>query len=782
MRKKALLIGVGTHENSHDIANLVTPKRDVRALRAILEAATIGDFDQVDEGIDLEASQMQEAIELFFQDCQRDDLLLFYFSGHGLRDDQGKLYLATKRTKRNQQGGLLRSSTVSADFIHEAVAHSPAKRKVLILDCCFSGAYRHSLTAKGAAIGADVGAIELTKFLGAEGGVVLASSSSIQYSFEHKTDGLSIYTKYLIEGLKSGQADLDRDGHIAVRELHEYVASQVQAELPDVVPKIIVLSEDGYNIAIAQSNYGQANYGQANYGQANYGQANYGQANYGQAHHRQEGPKHLETDLDFWGGRSVRLAEAPQELGAWTYSALPNSLQTYEALLRQLVDGLDQLHWAPDSPGGRAEAELRRCVLDFIQAQCQAEFVCVYQYESQAVRMSACSDLANRGALECLMADILPEVAYSDIFSSDHNGIYRAAGGNLFLMIPLKVLPTPEFLTLCVPAKGFAYLADAFAVILSTFYQLPRDLLQVPDRAEATLLDTLKKTFGFLSPELYRRRFALFQARLQTMTVYFQPIVQLDTIDIVAWEALARDPATKQAPVDLFEAAQLWGTQFTTELDLYFLNLATQLYRNERKRLKLNRAAEVTPIAINVYPASLLRSVYFEAVRKIMQTDGLIPPGKLILEISEKSALPQSPHWDNDKPEWHGFKNQLKEFIRQNIKVRFAIDDFGVGYASLSRLLGLNLDYVKIDREVLYHENEEVAGRTFKYVSDILIEAEHYGSTVIVEGVDATCPVSLAELKSKGVSSIQGFLVDPAVDHIYPRLSSDQVEVLRSRL
>jgi hypothetical protein len=60
--------------------------------------------------------------------------------------------------------------------------------------------------------------------------------------------------------------------------------------------------------------------------------------------------------------------------------------------------------------------------------------------------------------------------------------------------------------------------------------------------------------------------------------------------------------------------------------------------------------------------------------------------------------------------------------------------------------------------------------------------SKYSSSTIIVEGVDENCSVSLSELKSFGVNSIQGFMVDKALEHIYHRLSLTQRDRLKSKL
>ena len=89
--------------------------------------------------------------------------------------------------------------------------------------------------------------------LGSEGRVVLTSSSSTQYSFEQQGSDLSLYTRYLIEGIETGAGDRDEDGKISVRELHEYATSKVQETAPNMTPKLITLKDLGFDLVLAKA-------------------------------------------------------------------------------------------------------------------------------------------------------------------------------------------------------------------------------------------------------------------------------------------------------------------------------------------------------------------------------------------------------------------------------------------------------------------------------------------------------------------------------------------------
>jgi uncharacterized caspase-like protein len=141
-------------------------------------------------------------------------------------------------TQKTSKGELVKASAVPTRFIHEVLADSKSKRQVVILDCCYSGAFDLSLQPKGGE------GIDLWKHLGAEGRIALTSSSSTQYSYEVAGTELSLYTRYLVQGIESGAADRVGDGKISVHDLHEYVTTKLQEAAPSMNPKMITLKDE----------------------------------------------------------------------------------------------------------------------------------------------------------------------------------------------------------------------------------------------------------------------------------------------------------------------------------------------------------------------------------------------------------------------------------------------------------------------------------------------------------------------------------------------------------
>jgi len=250
MAKVAVLIGVSEYEQG--LNSLPAAVKDIEAMRDVLLAPGIGGFTEPNITVlkNPERQTMEEAIYSLFAGRHRDDLLLLFFSGHGIKDDSGNLYLAARRTRKSSNGELISPTAVAARFVHDCMSRSRSKRQIVILDSCFSGAFAEGLSAK------DDGTIDIREQLGSEGRAVLTSSSSTQYSFEQEGEELSLYTRFLIEGIKTGEADQNGDDVVSIDELHEYVSRKVKEVKPEVKPEIYAIRE-GFKIRLTKVPLGE---------------------------------------------------------------------------------------------------------------------------------------------------------------------------------------------------------------------------------------------------------------------------------------------------------------------------------------------------------------------------------------------------------------------------------------------------------------------------------------------------------------------------------------------
>lgn len=221
-QRRALLVATYEYEDT-GLRRLAAPERDVEALAEVLEDPAIAGFD-VQVMMNKPTHEVGKAVADFFAAGERDDLMLLYFSGHGLKDDNGRLYLAMRNTVR----GSLRFTALSAQSVQETVSESRPRQTILILDCCYSGAYAAEQFAKSDS------AVHTKEAFGGRGRIVLTASDSTQYAFEGTE---SVFTHHLVEGLRTGAADVDADGDITTDELYDYTYKAVTAERPNQRPR-----------------------------------------------------------------------------------------------------------------------------------------------------------------------------------------------------------------------------------------------------------------------------------------------------------------------------------------------------------------------------------------------------------------------------------------------------------------------------------------------------------------------------------------------------------------
>jgi hypothetical protein len=231
----ALLIGTSEYQDER-LARLKTPAADLNVLASLLGDENIGGY-QVKVLHNQPFTTVLKEIVSFLKDRHRDDHLLLYFSGHGVLDEGGNLYLATKDTERD----LLSATALSNRFIKDEMDRSRSKRQVLILDCCHSGAFLKG--TKG-----ESPALTQATFEG-YGRAVLTAADSIQYALEgdQVDEGLelSLFTHFLVEGIRTGEADRSNDGWIELDEWFDYAFRKVRDHTDRQTPRKFVDNQYG---------------------------------------------------------------------------------------------------------------------------------------------------------------------------------------------------------------------------------------------------------------------------------------------------------------------------------------------------------------------------------------------------------------------------------------------------------------------------------------------------------------------------------------------------------
>ena len=230
MVKVALLIGVSQYEPG--LTALPSAVRNVAAMQRVLQNPETGGFNQVKVLSNPTPMSMQKAIEMVFSDLAEDDLGLLYFSGHGLKDETGRIYFATRYTRKDATGGLLRATAFPANFVQDILNKSRCQQQVMVLDCSFSRAYTETATVNTDDF------VDLAAQLGGKRRGVLTASTSTLDALEPEGEDLSVYTRYLVEGIETGTADADSNGAITLDELHDYARQKVQETAPAIQPKL----------------------------------------------------------------------------------------------------------------------------------------------------------------------------------------------------------------------------------------------------------------------------------------------------------------------------------------------------------------------------------------------------------------------------------------------------------------------------------------------------------------------------------------------------------------
>jgi hypothetical protein len=206
-RYRALLIGNSTYPaDEHNLQTLKGPVKDIAVLNRALSDRDTGLFADVDVTLLPESTSTRavRALGTFFTTADRDDVLLVYFSGHGKLDQMGRLHLCMNDTETTD----LLSTAVSSVRINEFADASRARNVVIILDCCYSGAFRGG---------------EFGDTVAGPGRYVMTSCRGTQLANDATVDnGTSFFTQHLVEGLLHA-ADQDGDGYVSFSDLYAYV-------------------------------------------------------------------------------------------------------------------------------------------------------------------------------------------------------------------------------------------------------------------------------------------------------------------------------------------------------------------------------------------------------------------------------------------------------------------------------------------------------------------------------------------------------------------------------
>ncbi|OEU61019.1 MAG: hypothetical protein BA870_05445 [Desulfuromonadales bacterium C00003094] len=222
----------------------------------------------------------------------------------------------------------------------------------------------------------------------------------------------------------------------------------------------------------------------------------------------------------------------------------------------------------------------------------------------------------------------------------------------------------------------------------------------------------------------------------EAFELYYQPIIDCQTLEIVSFEALIRwtDEELGAVPPDHF---------IPVAEDIGLIHeIGDWVIREASCQLKKwqDSGAKNISVAVNVSGRQLERPRFHEQFCSTLRSSG-VSPGTFYIELTESAII-------------QGRQEVLENLHKVRAAgVRVALDDFGTGYSSLSYLRNLPIDILKIDRsfiqELEQHNNSVI-------LSAIIPMAKALNLKVIAEGVEEQG--QYAFLKNAGCDLVQGYM------------------------
>ncbi len=293
---------------------------------------------------------------------------------------------------------------------------------------------------------------------------------------------------------------------------------------------------------------------------------------------------------------------------------------------------------------------------------------------------------------------------------------------------------------------GIAIGANLFG---SPDYERPEDFLRAAD----TAMSQAKGRGGpvIFEPEWHAH--ALYRLQLDTdlrraierqeFELQYQPIVSLQTCEIIGFEALLRwfhPTRGLVSPLEFVPVAE--ETRLIVPIGQWVLRTACQQLRIWQRQFGRNLT-----ISVNLSPIQLGEANLIFQIDAILQ-EVWIAPNTLKLEITESTIM-------SNTESAIGLLEQLKQR-----KIQLCIDDFGTGYSSLSYLHRFPIDTLKIDRSFV--SRMSVDTENLEIVRVIITLAHNLGMDVIAEGVENI--EQLALLQALGCECGQGYLFSKPLD------------------
>lgn len=207
------------------------------------------------------------------------------------------------------------------------------------------------------------------------------------------------------------------------------------------------------------------------------------------------------------------------------------------------------------------------------------------------------------------------------------------------------------------------------------------------------------------------------------MTLVFQPLRDLQTMKIVALEALARFPGHEHGPGWFFTEASHVG--LGVELEMRAVRMALEALDQIPGSLRLN---------VNVSPTTLCSPDFFDAIARV-------PPDRLVVEVTEHAAV-------DDYGELQTASARLAA-----AGIWLAVDDVGMGFSGLNHILQSAPRELKLDAAVIRDVHASIVKQAL--IQSFCVFGDRAGITIVAEGIESAA--ELDALRALGIRFGQGY-------------------------
>jgi EAL domain-containing protein (putative c-di-GMP-specific phosphodiesterase class I) len=211
-----------------------------------------------------------------------------------------------------------------------------------------------------------------------------------------------------------------------------------------------------------------------------------------------------------------------------------------------------------------------------------------------------------------------------------------------------------------------------------------------------------------------------------------QPIIDVATKEIRAWEMLTRGPedTSLESPLQLFSVAR--QTNLLYELEIIVL---------EKSFEQIKSTGCKHDIFINFTPITLGNPRFVRDLKKMLQTYKSVKPNQITFEVTERDSI-------------EGIENFIYNIkVLRGMGIKIAVDDTGAGYASLNTISEIMPDVIKIDRSVIQNIDKNSVKESM--LKGLMLVAREAGSVVVAEGIESEAEASV--LSRNKVELAQGY-------------------------